>query len=374
MSLGLSTLTPRRRLLAMLRGEPVDHVPAIADLSWWHAAHGGGQFSPTVGGSAHWLPQLLDLHRRTGAAIHLNTGAFLKPVFRAGVQIEQRCHEGVFTHGLITPRGNLTERRVWSPENWSWGIERHLINSLDDLRLLRWAYEGLRYVPCWDDFRRVESLVGELGVSFVNLGYSGMGFLMSRYAGVEQTVMFSVDAPEELEQTVAVLNEGHARGFEAAADGPCDVLFATDNLSADVQSPPWFRRYSAAHYRRLAAIAHGAGKVVSMHIDGRLRGLLRELADCGIDAADAVTPAPWGDLTPQQCRDEAGDRLVLSGGVPPDSFAASVPIEEFDRQVQAWLYLRRHTGGLVIAPGDQLPPDGDLDRVTRMVQAAGDYN
>jgi uroporphyrinogen-III decarboxylase len=148
------------------------------------------------------------------------------------------------------------------------------------------------------------------------------------------------------------------------------VLFVSDNLSSDVHSPAWFARYTAEHYRKMASIAHENAKVVSVHIDGRLRGLLRAVADCGIDGADAVTPAPWGDLTPAQCRAEAGTKLVLSGGVPPDSFVSDVPLHLFDEQVQAWLDLRRQSPALVIAPGDCLPPNGELDRVTRMVGMA----
>ena len=100
-------------------------------------------------------------------------------------------------------------------------------------------------------------------------------------------------------------------------------------------------------------------------------------ADCcepcptmGIDAADAVTPAPWGDISPQQCREEAGPKLVLSGGVPPSSFSAEVPLRVLDEQIEAWLDLRHQSPALIIAPGDQLPPDGELERVGRLVQAA----
>jgi hypothetical protein len=137
-----------------------------------------------------------------------------------------------------------------------------------------------------------------------------------------------------------------------------------------VQSPAWFARYSAAHYRKLAAIARDANRPLSIHIDGRLRGLLKAMTDCGISAADAVTPAPWGDLTPAQCREEAGPSLVLSGGVPPDSFAESVPLAVFDAQVEAWLALRHHSRALVIAPGDQLPPGGAIARLERLAAMA----
>jgi hypothetical protein len=71
-------MTPRARLLAVYRGETPDRVPALADLSYWHAAHGGGKFIPgrTDGANNDKIPRLLELHRQVGAAIHLNLGSF----------------------------------------------------------------------------------------------------------------------------------------------------------------------------------------------------------------------------------------------------------------------------------------------------------
>jgi hypothetical protein len=119
----------------------------------------------------------------------------------------------------------------------------------------------------------------------------------------------------------------------------------------------------------MAVIAHEHGKPLVSHIDGRLRGLLRTVGEMGFDGADAVTPAPWGDLTPRQCRDEAGPKLALAGGLPPNSFSPHVPLKVLDEQIEAWLALRRQSPALIIAPGDQLPPDGAVERVLRMAQA-----
>ena len=213
-------------------------------------------------------------------------------------------------------------------------------------------------------------MVGEMGLPLAQCPYTGLGFLMSRYAGVEQTVLMAADAPDEFHETIAAINRAHERVFRLLAEGPAEVLFHSDNLSADVQSPAWVERYSGDHYRTMARIAHEHGKPLVTHIDGRLRGLLRTVAETGFDGADAVTPAPWGDLSPQQCRDEAGPRLVLSGGVPPSSFRSDVPLSVLDEQIDAWLSLRDQSSALIIAPGDQLPPDGELDRVARLVQAA----
>jgi len=261
--------------------------------------------------------------------------------------------------------------REWSPTTFSWPITEHMIKSIDDLAAIRYVAEHTHYSADWELFTEVNALVGEIGLPLVQVPYTGMGFLMSRYAGVEQTVFFAMDEPEALEETVASINVAHRQVFQQLVEGPSEVLLVSDNLSADVQSPPWFRKYSAAHYKWMADTARAHGKPLASHIDGRLCGLLALSAELGVDAADAVTPAPWGDLTPQECRDEAGDRLVLSGGIPPNLFNASVPLETFDRSVEAWLALADRSPALIIAPGDQLPPDGELDRVTRMVAMAG---
>jgi uroporphyrinogen-III decarboxylase len=182
--------------------------------------------------------------------------------------------------------------------------------------------------------------------------------------------MLAMDEPEELEATVATINAAHEKVTRLMADGPSQVLFHSDNLSSDVQSPRWLERYSGSYYRRMAEIAHEYGKPLVTHIDGRLRGLLHAVGTMGIDGADAVTPAPWGDLTPQECRDEAGPKFILSGGVPPDSFSPNMPLKVLDEQIEAWLALRHQSPALIVAPGDQLPPDGDVNRVARLVEAS----
>ena len=294
----------------------------------------------------------------------------IEEAFGEEVRVEAGVRGEDFVHHIETPVGSVEEVRRWSDTAWSWPITHHMVQRVEDLKIIRYLFERVRYRAKWEDFRRVDATLGDIGVPFVQAPYTGMGFMMSRYAGVERTVMFSADAGDELRQTVETINAAHERVFRLLADGPSEVMFLSDNLSSDVQSENWFGEWSGDHYAKLATIAHEHGKPLSVHIDGRLRGLLRAVAERGIDGADAVTPAPWGDLSPGKCRAEAGPKLVLSGGMPPDSFAESVPLSAFDAQVAAWLELRRESPALIIAPGDQLPPDGTIERIVRMVEAA----
>ena len=120
----------------------------------------------------------------------------------------------------------------------------------------------------------------------------------------------------------------------------------------------------------MARLSHERGKLLAVHIDGELRGLLRLLAECGADIADAVTPTPMGDLTPHQCRDEAGPHMTLWGGVPPTLWEPRSSDQAFDDAVRTWLDLRQTSPRLVLAPGDQVPPGTPLRRIERAAELA----
>jgi hypothetical protein len=365
-------MTPRERLLAVYTGARPDAVPALADLSYWHAGNGGGKFIPgkTDGANRDKVEALLALHRRTGATIHVNLGSFYRESYDAPVRVTSGIRGEIYFHRYETPVGTVEEIREWSPVTFSWPITHHMIQRVEDLKIIRYVFARIRYAANWDLFHEVDAQVGDLGLPLVQVPYTGMGFLMSRYAGVEQTVMLATDEPAEFEETLAAINTAHEKVCRLMAEGPSQVLIHSDNLTSDTHSPPWVRRYSAQPYSTMARIAHEHGKPIVTHIDGRLRGLLQTTRDLGFDGADAATPAPWGDLTPAECRAEAGPKYILSGGVPPGSFNPAVPLRVFDAQVEAWLALRHQSSALIIAPGDQLPPDGDLGRVTRMVEMA----
>jgi len=367
-----SNMTPRERLRAVYHGETPDCVASLADLSYWHAGNGGGRFIPGKTGDANHgkLKDLLALHRQTGAAIHLNTGSYYRTHYTGGVEFRSGVDGDLYVEHFITPLGELREVRQWSGQTCSWPITRHMVSGVGDLRILRYIAQHTGYAANWELLAAVNRMVGEIGLPLVQVPYTGMGFFISRYAGVEQTVLLAADEPDEFQETLDCLNRSHREVVRLMAEGPSEVLMVSDNLSADVQSPPWFRRYSSEHYRWMAQTAHACGKPIVSHIDGRLRGLLGLSAELGIDGGDAVTPAPWGDLTPRECREEAGDAFILSGGVPPDHFHPEFPIETFDAAVEAWLALADRSSALIIAPGDQLPPDGDPARVTRMVEMA----
>ena len=139
-----------------------------------------------------------------------------------------------------------------------------------------------------------------------------------------------------------------------------------DNFSSDIQSPRFFRRWSAPFYQEAFRRIRAAGKFSAVHVDGRLRGLLREFSQLGASCIDGVTPTPAGDLTPAQCRAEAGSDLILSGGVPHLVWQETCTDDEFRESVLAWLEIRKLSPRLIAAVGDSVPPDTPEYRIEMM--------
>ena len=152
-------------------------------------------------------------------------------------------------------------------------------------------------------------------------------------------------------------------GIDVVASSPADVVILGDNFSSDVQPPAFFETWSRPFYVEAIRRLHGAGKCVAVHLDGRLRGALAMLREAGADCADAVTPTPMGDLTPAECRDEAGAELILSGGVSPELWLPGAPLEAFRRATLDWLALHRLSPRLIAGAGDQVPPGAEEDRI-----------
>ena len=108
---------------------------------------------------------------------------------------------------------------------------------------------------------------------------------------------------------------------------------------------------------------HEAGKTVSAHIDGMLNGIIGITAEAGIDVADACTPKPTGDLTPLEIREQAGNNMVLMGGISPAMWLPGTSEKDFIAHVREWLDLRKISSRLVQSAGDQVPPGTEYKRI-----------
>ncbi len=356
-------MTPRERVQAVYEGKTPDQIPLMLDLSHWYRKNYDVPFDLT--GMSGVDQQLVDLHKKTNSVCYIDLGSIFDLTY-SDDSVKQEAwtdSDGVYHHVIETPVGRLEAERVFEEMSYSYNITRHLLQSVDDFPVVQYAMERCQCTPRFDTHVAWQEALGELGFVYGHIPYSGLGYLISRNFGIEKTCMAAFDHPEKVRDLVDSVNECNLRIVDAIMDGPFEVMFLSDNFSSDVQSPALFDEYSREFYTEVARRAHAAGKYFSVHVDGEMRGCLQSMAECGVDCIDAATPAPMFALTPAQARAEAGDDLILSGGIPANVFGASGTDEQFVQSVKDWLATKDTSSRLIMAAGDQVPTDAPWHRI-----------
>ncbi len=363
-------MTLRERILAVYRGEKPDLVPFMLDLSHWHYHRRRQPWDLSI---SYTEPEyeLIARHRELGAGFYLpNLGSFYSVIYPDDVKVatNKRVRNGVpeIAWRMETRSGSIERVRIWQEQTYSWPISRWGFADEAGLRVFCEAMSRRRYAAHWDRFRQWDESVGDTGVVYLPFGYSAMGHLLNYWMGIEAVVFATIDFPEALRETVDRVNANLLELVDLVCTSPAQIVLMGDNISGDIQPPAFFKRWSHAFYEEAVSRLHAAGKFVAVHIDGRLKGALAMVDDTGADCADAVTPTPMGDLTPAQCRAQAGNNFILSGGVSPDLWLPDVPIEAFEAKVIEWLDQKRSTFRFIANAGDQVPPGAEERRITRM--------
>jgi hypothetical protein len=365
-------MRPNERVRAVYQGRQPDQVPLCLDLSHWYKKNRNVPFN--LAGFSAVESGLVDLHRQVGAVAYCEMGGFYS-LYSADpdVQLESRTDEGVFVTRITTPLGSLHEERVFSPDSYSYGIRKYLLESTNDFPVIEFLMERLQCQPKWELLRAWQAALGDLAFPYAQLPYSGSGYLVSRYMGVENAVFAVLDEPQRVRRLIDTINACNLRILDAILDGPFETLLVSDNYDSNVQTKDFFDTYVRDYYTEVARRLHAHGKYLAVHVDGESRGVLGWLAECGVDCADALTPAPMFAHTPAQMRAEAGPGLILSGGIPAGVFGQAGSDAAFVDCVKRWLETRLTSPRLIMAAGDQVPTDAPFRRIAMLPELVDRY-
>ena len=363
-------MSTRERILAVYRGQNPDAVPFMLDLSHWFYHKNQSPWDLTV---SYDKPEteLIDFHKKMGVGFYMpNLASFFSIRYGEDVQAEteKATRNGVpeITWRFTTPLGTIERKRIWEQASYSWPISRWGLTDEQGLRILAYALASRTYSTLWDRYEAWREYVGEMGVVYALTGYSAIGHLLHYWMGVPGTIFAAADWSGTLRQAVDAINENNLKLIDLLAQSPAEVICLGDNFSSDIQPPSFFNRWSRDYYREAVRRLHRHGKCVTVHIDGRLRGSLAMIREAGADGCDAATPSPSGDLTPLECREEAGPDFVLSGGVPPNLWLPDSSLSLFKKSIMDWLELKKFGRRLIANAGDQVPPGAETARIEMM--------
>lgn len=327
----------RERLMATLRGEPVDR-PAVC----FYEINGIDQNPDdpdrfNIYSHPSWRP-LLELAREKSDLILLRTASVKssQPDPLAELRHTETYHEGETRFIRETIRAGkriLTALYRRDPDIDTHWVVEHLIKDTDDLRAYLELPEPADGEPRTEAVLEAERKVGDSGIVMLNIQdpvCSASLFKMEDYLVIAMT------EPElfrrlldRYARRLFPLTEAVAR----ALPGRLWRIFGPEYASPPYLPPRLFREYVTAYDREMVASIHRYDGFARLHSHGNLRDILDDLVATGCMGLDPVEPPPQGDVSLRYVRERYGRQLVLFGNLEASDLE-NLPREEFAAKVR----------------------------------------
>jgi hypothetical protein len=209
-----------------------------------------------------------------------------------------------------TPVGSVWTEEKREPGVGQWHGQRswrdispwqtaRLIKAPEDYAVAKYMVEHTEYTTDPFPIEQAMDWLGDDGVVLSILPHSPMQTLMIDWVGSEGGRFFyhHADYPDLVEELYEALCKSREPLYEIAARSPAPIVLCGDNIDGVLVTPRLFESYFMPVYEAQAKVLHGSGKLMAVHMDGRLRTLKDLIARTPIDIVEAFHPPPMGDLS-----------------------------------------------------------------------------
>ena len=241
-----------------------------------------------------------------------------KQVVTSGANVLRRTYTTpVGTIWLDEKRGRGTEQwhalRSWidiSP----WQTQR-LVKTPEDYKVLKYLVENTEYIPDYFPIEQAMDWLGDDGVVIDALPHSPMQMLMIDWIGSEGGRFYIHHAkyPDLVEELYEAISKNRQAMYEIAAKSPAPVSMCGDNIDGVLVNPRLFEKYFMPEYEKEAKVLHEHGKLMYVHMDGRINNIKHLVAKTPIDIIEALHPPPMGDLPLSEALSLFKDKVIWAG-------------------------------------------------------------
>lgn len=363
-------MTFRERVLSVLNGRQPDFVPWFGDLAYWiDYLKLSGNLPAKYEGDG-----VFQLYRDLGVGFYLQ-GYWPFTAKAEGVEIESRLEDNGHTAVITvkTPVGTVRNVAKYLPDSYAWGPHEHYVKSVEDLKVIRYWYERITYQPDYKIASDRCHQVGNDGLVLCYLPRSPFMQMVAELAGIEATTYALMDDPDEFEATLDVLRRKADEAAQIALDSPAECLMIPENLSSEVVGKSMFEAYMRDYEETWNKKIKEAGKYSFVHMDGTMKGLIRECSSTGFAVMEALTPAPVGDIPMEEIHQWIDGDNIIWGGIPGVYFTDLVGDEEFDTFVIDVLQVMKTKPRYVLGVADQVPPKARFERIRRVGELVAEH-
>ncbi len=235
---------------------------------------------------------------------------------------------------IHTPVGEvwqtLEPEGAYDSSNW---IMEHFIKGPEDYRVMEFVIRDAAYRDNFDSIREAQRRLGGDGLVYINLGKAPIQEMLYKMMGMERFALDFHFERDLFDSLHSALLKRYEELYDFAAESPVEVILLTDNITSDVIGQERYRDYCAPIYARLRQRLLGTGKLVGVHMDGRLQSLAKEIAGSEFDIVEAFTPPPMGDVSVRDARKQWPDKALWLNFTSCIHVETAVVIEGHTRQL-----------------------------------------
>jgi uroporphyrinogen-III decarboxylase len=191
----------------------------------------------------------------------------------------------------------------------SWMVG-HPIKKVEDIDVVRFIVEDTVYEPQYDVYEQLEEELEGDGVVTVGGDYTPLMKIIVSFMGFQNFVLMQMKHMDKINELIDALDRKYMEMYSIIAKSPAKIVRVGDNIDGVIISPKLFEKYCLPYYNKYAEILKRSGKYVISHMDGRLKALKELIAKTKLDAIEAFTPPPMGDLTITEARKAWSDKVI----------------------------------------------------------------
>ena len=346
----MKTMTPRERVHAALKRQPVDRVPVYM----W--------FNPLT---AELLANLLEIPaNRVGEAMG-------NDIYQSWV------NNNYAMEGIVHERDGDSHTDYWGIQWTKDGPFNQVTHSplvgADEAAVRAYQFP---FAHKDDLLKQMEPVVQNAGDCFIGCDVSPCAFEMYwRLRGMEDALMDFAAEPELATEMVGRCADFAIALGEAACDRfPLDWLWTGDDVASQtgmMMSPETWRSIVRPHLQRVFEVGKSRGLWVAYHSCGAVSSIIGDLVEMGLDVLNPIQCNCPG-MDPADLKKEFGAKLAFMGGVDTQGVLPNGSALEVRRATRHLLdVMTGDGGGFILAASHTIPPETPEANIFAMYDEAG---
>lgn len=283
-----------------------------------------------------------------------------------------QLNETDFEHTIHTPVGKQVFVHRKSANSQHIITVKWEIETEEEMKVAQWREENSRWRFDYEQYAHLEEELGDLGAPTMFMPRMNVQALYIEKMGVQNAVYALYGRPDKVESYFAALERNHDQLIEVINECPIEIINFGENIHSGTLSPDLFLKYHLPACQRRCEKLHQAGKFVSAHWDGDTKPLLQYARETGLDAIEAITPQPQGDVSLDEIKAGLGDQVFLMDGIPAiyfdDTYSEQVLID------CVYELIEKFAPRLVLGISDEISSTGDIERVKIVRDIVDKYN